>query len=329
MAKLSLESIPWIKTRRGSSPAGFGRKGILAGLKFKLLGREADKGLLFRLLMYLLLIDVAFIYLKPVFYMVTTMIKGAPDLLDPAVIWVPTGVYGGHLSEAIEMLDYAKSFGVSLNVSTLSAVLQVFSCAVAGYAFARLDFPFKRFWFAALLFTFIMPPQVTILPSILLFKELGWINTFWPLIVPAVFGHGLKGALFVLIFRQFFSTLPKEMEEAARIDGAGALRIFFRVMLPISRSAIIVVFLFSFVWAWNDAYFPSMYMFGASDVPLSVGLSKLNAQLAMEAQEGGLRAFLEPVKMGAAFLIILPLLVLYAFTQRWFVEGVERTGLVE
>ncbi|OXS52825.1 ABC transporter permease [Cohnella sp. CIP 111063] len=298
-------------------------------LRNKLVGLEADKGLLFRAFLYLLLVDVAFIYLKPVFYMMTTMVKGAPDLLDPAVIWVPTALYGGHLAEAIKMLDYAKSFGVSLTVSTASAVIQVVSCSIAGYAFARLDFPLKRFWFGALLFTFIMPAQVTILPSILLFKELGWINTFWPLLVPTLFGHGLKGALFVLIFRQFFSTLPKEMEEAARIDGAGAFRIFFRVMLPISRSAIVVVFLFSFVWSWNDAYFPSMYMFGASDVPLSVGLSKLNAQLVTEAQEGGLRAFLEPVKMGASFLIIMPLLVLYAFTQRWFVEGVERTGLVE
>ncbi|URN94597.1 MAG: carbohydrate ABC transporter permease [Candidatus Pristimantibacillus lignocellulolyticus] len=298
-------------------------------VKQLLLGKEVDKGLLFRILMYLLLIDVAFIYLKPIIYMITTMIKSKQDLLDPAVIWVPMKLYAGHLIDALGMLDYWKGFTISVTVASLSALFQIISCAVAGYAFARLEFPFKKFWFAALLFTFIMPPQVTILPSILMFKEFGWINTYWPLIIPTLFGHGLKGALFVLIFRQFFSTLPKEMEEAARMDGAGALRIFFKVMLPISRSAIIVVFLFSFVWTWNDSYFPSMYMFGASDVPLSTSLSKLNAKLAMEAQEGGLRAFLEPIKMAASFFIILPLLVLYAFTQRWFVEGIERTGLVE
>lgn len=294
-----------------------------------LLGKEIDKGLIFRFLMYILLIDVAFIYLKPVIYMMTTMVKSKSDLLDPAVIWVPVQLYAGHLVEALQMLNYWKGFSISVVVSTLSACFQVFSCAIAGYAFARLEFPFKRFWFVALLFTFIMPPQVTILPSILMFKEMGWINTYWPLIIPTLFGHGLKGALFVLIFRQFFSTLPKEMEEAARMDGAGALRIFFRVMLPISRSAIIVVFLFSFVWSWNDSYFPSMYMFGATDVPLSTSLSKLTAKLAMEAQEGGLRAFLEPIKMAASFFIILPLLVIYAFTQKWFVEGIERTGIVE
>lgn len=303
--------------------------GKLARLRMRLLGREADRGLLFRLFMYVLLIDVAFIYLKPVFYMVTTMVKNAGDLLDPAVIWVPSAIYGGHIAEAFRMLNYAGSFALSSGLSLLVAVLQVLSCAVAGYAFARLDFPLKKLWFAALLFTFIMPPQVTILPSILMFKDLGWINTLLPMVVPALFGHGLKGALFVIIFRQFFGTLPKEMEEAARIDGAGAFRIFFRVMLPISRSAIIVVFLFSFVWTWNDAYFPSMYMFGAADAPLSVGMAKLNASLSMESDQGGLRVFVEPLKMAASFLIILPLLVLYAFTQRWFVEGVERTGLVE
>jgi len=294
-----------------------------------LIGKELDKGLLFRIFMYVLLIDVAFIYLKPVLYMITTMVKSKSDLLDPSVIWIPVQLYSGHMQEALQMLNYWKGFSISVIVASLSACFQILSCAVAGYAFARLNFPLKRFWFGALLLTFIMPPQVTILPSILMFKEMGWINTYWPLIVPTLFGHGLKGALFVLIFRQFFSTLPKEMEEAARMDGAGVLRIFFRVMLPISRSAIIVVFLFSFVWSWNDAYYPSMYMFGAQDVPLSISLSKLSAKLALEAQEGSLRAFLEPIKMAASFFIILPLLILYAFTQRWFVEGIERTGLVE
>lgn len=298
-------------------------------MKRVVLGKEADKGLLFRIFLYLLLIDTAFIYLKPVLYMMTTMVKAAGDLLDPAVIWLPTTLYTGHLIEAWDILDYVNSFTVSLTISSLTASLQVLMCAAAGYAFARLDMVFKKLWFAALLFTFIMPPQVTILPSILLFKELGWINTFLPMVVPAAFGHGLKGALFVIIFRQFFASLPKELEEAARMDGAGVFRLFFRVMLPVSKPAILVVFLFSFVWTWNDAYYPSMYMFGASEVPLSVGLSKLNAVLSAESETGGMRFFVEPLKMAASFLILLPLLILYAFTQRWFVEGVERTGLVE
>jgi multiple sugar transport system permease protein len=301
----------------------------LGSLKRLFIGKEADKGLIFRLVMYLILIDVAFIYLKPFIYMITTMIKNSSDLMDPSVIWVPRSFFMGHLEEAYRLLKYSTAFSISLTVSLSTAVLQVITCAIAGYAFARLDFPFKKFWFVCLIFTFVMPPQVTILPSILLFKNLGWINTYYPLIIPAFFGHGLKGALFVIIFRQFFGTLPKELEEAAKIDGASVYRIFFRVMLPISTSAIIVVFLFSFVWNWNDFYYPSMYMFGSKEVPLSISLSRLAASLNAEAESSGPSIFAEPIKMAASFLIIMPVLVVYTFTQRWFVEGVERTGLVE
>lgn len=294
-----------------------------------LLGKEADQGLLFRLFLYLILIDTAFIYIKPILYMVGTMVKDANNMLDPSVIWVPRSMYTGHLEEAYRLLKYSSGFWYSLTISLSVAVLQIVSCAVAGYAFARLEFPFKKLWFGALVFTFILPPQLTILPSILMFKQLGWANTYLPMIVPALFGHGLKGALFVIIFRQFFSTLPKELEEAARMDGANAFRFFFKVMLPISRSAIIVVFLFSFVWNWNDFYLPSMYMSSAKEVPLSISLSKLAASLNAEAAQGGISIFAEPIKMAASFLIIMPVLVVYAIAQRWFVEGIERTGLVE
>ncbi|WP_248930927.1 carbohydrate ABC transporter permease [Paenibacillus hamazuiensis] len=293
------------------------------------LGKEANKGFIFRLFMYLILIDTAFIYVKPILYMMTTMVKDMTNLLDPSVIWVPRSLYFGHLSEALRLLKYGTAFSISITVSLSVALLQIVSCAIAGYAFARLEFPFKRTLFVCLIFTFLMPPQVTILPMIIMFKNFGWINTYYPLIIPAIFGHGLKGALFVIIFRQFFSTLPKELEEAAKIDGASVFRVFFRVMLPISSSAIIVVFLFSFVWNWNDFYYPSMFMFSSKEVPLSISLSRLAASLSAEAEQSGPSIFAEPIKMAASFLIIMPPLIIYSFTQRWFVEGVERTGLVE
>ncbi|UUZ90545.1 carbohydrate ABC transporter permease [Paenibacillus sp. P25] len=221
--------IDMIRNRRLSASGMNSRKPLLT-TRNVLLGKEADRGLIFRLFMYLILIDTAFIYIKPIIYMITTMVKDANNLLDPAVIWVPRSLFWGHLQEAFRSLKYPTAFTISMTVSLSVAVLQVISCSIAGYAFARLDFPLKRFWFVCLIFTFVMPPQVTILPSILLFKNFGWINTYLPMIIPAVFGHGLKGALFVIIFRQFFSTLPKELEEAAKIDGASVFRVFFRVM---------------------------------------------------------------------------------------------------
>jgi multiple sugar transport system permease protein len=301
----------------------------LTKARYLILGKEADKGLLFRAFIYLVLIDVAYIYLNPILFMIVTMVKDSADLLDPSVTWVPRTIYLGVLQDAWEKLRYPKQFSISLLLSLGVAVLQTISCAVAGYAFARLEFPFKKFWMFCLLLTFIVPIQVTILPNLIAASQLGLMRTYWPIVLPALFGHGLKGALFVIIYRQFFSTQPKELEEAAKIDGANVFKIFYKVMLPLAKPAILVVFLFSFVWTWNDYYLPSMYLNGVKDVPLSLGISQISAMLSQQAAEFGPSIFDEPLKMATAFLIILPPMILYAFTQRWFVEGVERTGLVE
>lgn len=294
-------------------------------LRLLLIGREADKGLLFRAFIYIVLIETAYLYLNPILYMISNMVKGLDDLLDPTVNWIPKAIYWGHLKEAWELLNYPTSFGVSFGLSIGASLFQLVACAMAGYAFARVNFPFKRFWFVCLVFTFVIPPQVTVLPLIIMYREVGWIDTYFPMLIPALFGHGLKGALYVIIYRQFFSILPKELEEAAKIDGASLYRVFFKVMLPIATPAIVVVFLFSFVWNWNDSYFPMMFLFKMQDVPLSIALVKATGDVATE--EGKL--FAQSIDMAKSFLAVMPPLVLYLFTQRWFVEGVERTGLVE
>jgi len=297
--------------------------------KFVLLGKEADRGLLFKIFIYLLLFDTAFIYLNPLFYMISSMVKSGPDILDPSVIWVPKSIFLGSLQEAWTTLNYPNAFMISLYLSTLAAVFQTVFCAVAGYAFARLHFPFKKFWMACLLLTFVVPPQVLILPMIVAANQMNLLNTFWPIILPTLFGHGLKGALFVIIYRQFFYTQPKELEEAAYMDGANVFKIFFRIMLPLARPAIIVVFLFSFVWSWNDFYYPSMYLLQTDAQPLSLSLSQLADYLKKKTELEGPSIFDNSIKMATSFLMIVPLILLYSFTQRWFVEGVERTGLVE
>lgn len=297
--------------------------------KHVVLGKEADKGLIFRLFIYLVLIDVAYIYLNPILFMITTMVKNSQDLLDPAVSWVPRAIYTGVLQDAWVKLKYPTAFSISAVLSLTIAVLQTVTCAVAGYAFARLEFPFKKTLMFCLILTFIVPTQVVILPNLIAASQLGLMKSYIPIVLPALFGHGLKGALFVIIYRQFFSTQPKELEEAAKIDGANVFKIFYKVMLPLAKPAILVVFLFSFVWTWNDYYLPSMYLTGVKEVPLSMGISQISAVLTQQAAEFGPSIFDEPLKMATSFLIIMPPLVLYMFTQRWFVEGVERTGLVE
>ncbi|MGN7360384.1 carbohydrate ABC transporter permease [Paenibacillus sp. SAF-054] len=304
-------------------------------MRMLLLGKESDKGLLFKIFIYLILIDTAYIFLRPILFMITKMITSPRDATNPVVTWVPTELYWGHLESAWKALNYMKSLAVSVGISTVSALLTVMFCSIAGYAFARLQIPFKRTLFTLLLFALILPAQVTILPLMSFYTMNGMYNTVWPLLLPAFFGHGLKGALFVIIFRQFFSTLPKELEEAARIDGASVFRIYGKVILPLAQPAILVVFLFSFVWTWNDAYLPGMFMPRPDfpDVPqLSMGIEALNSYIASLQQNpdpSGEVFFPDLVKMAAFFLIIMPPLVLYIIAQRWFIEGVERTGLVE
>lgn len=301
----------------------------LEKVRYRIVGREADKGILFKLFIYLILVDAAYIYLKPVFHMISMMVQNGSDLLDPSVNWIPRVIYMGNLQEAWRMLEYPTAFTFSFLLAASVALLQTISCAIAGYAFARLKVPFKPVLFFCLLISFIVPLQLTILPNLVFARVLGVLNTVYPIIVPALFGLGLKGALFVIIYRQFFQTQPKELEEAAKIDGANVFKVFFRVMMPLAKPAILVVFLFSFVWTWNDYYLPSMYLSDTETRPLSLGISRIASVLRADAEVSGPSIYTEPISMATTFLMIVPPMVLYAFAQRWFIEGVERTGLVE
>lgn len=284
---------------------------------------------LFQLLVYIILVSVAFTFLLPIIYMTTTGMMTVEDSYDPGVHWIPRTLQWENFELAWQGLHYPDALRNSAYVSILAAIGQVISAGVTGYAFARIRFPGREFLFICLLFTFIVPPQTIIVPLFMLFKELEWIDTYNPFIVPAFFAQGLRGSLFVLIFRQFFAKLPYELEDAARIDGCGEFRTFSSIMLPLARPAILVSFLFSLVWHWNDFYEPMMYLMTTERFTMPLRLSilwnSLNELTGGQANE----IYNQPLVMAACFLVILPPLILYMFTQRYFVEGVERTGLVD
>jgi multiple sugar transport system permease protein len=213
-----------------------------------------------------------------------------------------------------------------------AAILQTFACAVVGYGFARFRFPGRDRLFSLVLFAMIVPPHAVIIPLFILFKTLPaptetgtWLNSYWPFLGPAAIGMGLRGALFVFIFRQFFKGMPWELEDAGRIDGAGPFRVFFNIMLPPAQPAIVVVFLFSFVWHWNDSLQPTIYL---SDVDKYFIMQRLSAVEAALADMRFRAMWGTGVIMTSALLVVLPLLILYVFTQRFFVESIERTGLI-
>lgn len=302
----------------------------LRTLKYTILGREVNEGLLFKTFLYIVFIATSYIFLNPIIKMMVTMVMSAKDLMNPTITWIPSGIHLGQLKKAWVLLDYPQAVSISLLIALCTSVFHVISCGFAGYALARLEFPFKKVIFGLLLLAFIIPPQVIILPTIIAYTNLGLNNSIITLIVPSVLGFGVKGALFVIIFRQFFSTQPKELEEASKIDGASAIKFYFKVMLPLAKPAILVVFLFSFVWTWNDTYFPQMFLSNSGLLPLAsetLQLDRLITSLIDTQQISSHEA--GAIKMAASFLVILPPLVIFLVFQRHFVESIERAGLVE
>ncbi len=305
---------------------------IRIGYKIKkfLLGKQGNDGIIFKLVVYGLLISIGFVYVYPILFMISQSFKSLDDLLDPTVQWLPKTLHMDNFFKAWVVLDFMKSFGASLLNSVLPALAQTISCALVGYGFAKFAFPGKNIMFALILMTFIIPVQVVMIPLFLMFQKYGMLGSPLPFIIPALFAGGIKSALFILIYTQFFKTIPKSLEESAQLDGAGALKTFFRIILPISVPAIVVVFLFSLVWHWNETYTTSLYL-GDSMRTLPVMLQQFDLSFSQDfssSQVGGQRVNInESIKLAGTMLIILPLLLLYLFAQKWFVEVIDKTGI--
>lgn len=301
-------------------------------VKRMMLGQNLNDGLLAKAVMIVLLSVIAFLYVKPILYMVSTSLKSLADLIDPLVQLIPRELYWQNYIDAWNGLHYVEAFIDTFFLASVGSLLQVFSCALTGYALARLNFPGKNIFFLLIIITFMVPPQITVIPLYMTYNELGWLNTPLVVLVPAILGQGIRGALFIIIFRQFFLAQPKALEEAAKIDGASIFRLFFRIMLPLAGAAVLVVFLFSFVWYWNMNSDAAMFL-SKDFTPLSMRLNSLSAELlgneVVNPGAYGKDPISEGPKMAAAFLIIMPPLIVYLIAQRWFTEGIERTGLVE
>lgn len=284
---------------------------------------------------YLVILSLTFVFLYPLLYMVSKSMMQVTDVADATVQWLPKKISFGNYFLAWDSLKFWAGFANSTIISFGSAVLQILNCSLIGYGFARYRFPGYAVCFVLLLFTFLVPPQTIVVPLYLFFSDLGWINTHLPFVVPSMFGHGLKGALFVLIFIQFYRGMPKVLEEAARIDGAGAFRTYWKIMFPIAKPAMLIVFLFSVVWHWNDSFEPNTYLTTPDFYNLSQRLAMFygsNNQAAetmsqMTSGSIGMAPTGLNQVMAACILTILPILILYLFVQRHFVESVERSGI--
>lgn len=290
------------------------------------------KKLVVRIFYYLVLCSLSFVFLYPFIKMIVTSLMSDSDLLDVTVNWLPNELRWSNYKIAMDQLAYWRYIQNSLIITIGATVGHVISCSFIGYGFARYKFKFKGVCFAIVILSMLVPVQTLIFPLYIQYSKMNWLDTFLPLIVPAFFGYGLNGAFFIFLFRQFFMGLPKEMEEAARIDGCGAFRTFFKIMLPMSKSSILVATVLSFVWHWNDYFEPNIYVKEVikrvlpSRLPGLYALVGAEDAMDMVMEEDGF-TFNEAMLMAGTFMVILPVLVVYSFLQKKFMEGVERSGL--
>ena len=298
-------------------------------------------------LKYIVLILLAYQLLYPVLYMISASIKDPLDSYDPSVIWIPKNFSATGFIDAFKSMKYLDALKGSLEISLGCAVLDVMSCALAGYGFARFKFPFKNLLFACVILTLMVPMQTIILPyymNMRYFDPLGLVSainaafdkTFTINLVgkniafylPSLFGSGIRSGLYIYIFRQFFEGMDKALEESAQIDGCGPLRTFLSIMLPNARNSIVTVFLFSFVWHFNE-YYLTKQLLGTNRRTLIVALSSLRIDLA--ALIGGQTAF-DPIRIqtriqAGCLLAIVPMFLLYIFAQRKLADSIEHIGI--
>jgi multiple sugar transport system permease protein len=298
-------------------------------IKRFLFGSRSSYGAVFTVVLYILLITLGFVYLYPLLFMFVTSLKSPTDLLNPMVQWVPTEVYTGNYVKALRVLSYPNTLVNSIMVSVIPSLIQAAVCSVIGYGLARYRFKGKGLIFALIMATFIIPAQNTAIPQMLTFKQLGLLGNVFAIILPALFGQGYRSAIFILIFYQTFMSLPKVLEEAARLDGASDIKVFLSVGLPAAVPAFVVSIIFSTVWYWNESYLTLMFLEGGVQT-LPMQLAKFTQAYENLYPSGMVNIFdrlNEAVKLAGTFLNILPLLVMYFILQKWFVESVEMTGI--
>lgn len=279
---------------------------------------------------YFLLIDVSLVFVLPFIYMFTRGMMSPADIADSFVRWIPKrGIVWMNYGLAYFELNYVRQLLLTISVAGIATAGHVFSCSFIGYGFARMKFPGKNFFFAILIFTLIVPPQVLIVTNYLLYARLSLTGGYVPILFPAFIGWGLRGGLFIFVFRQIFLNMPFELEDAARIDGCSSYGIYWRIIMPIATSAILVVSILSFVWHWNDNFDPFMYIDDARDYLLPMRLPELRAPANIFALEYDNEDYY-PVNivMAGTTITILPILIVYLIVQKRFTEGIERAGLV-
>lgn len=269
---------------------------------------------------YTTLIILGITWIFPLYWMATSSLKDDPQIYTVPPTLIPNPAYWNNFADAWTRLDFNRAaFNSIFLYSVPVTIFTLVSSMLIAYGFAKIQWRGREPLFWVCIATMMLPWQVTMVPLFIIFKELGWINTYWPFVVPSLFGN----AYFIFLLRQFFRTIPEELSDAARIDGAGEFGILWRIIVPLSKPAMAVVMLFTFLGAWNNYLGPLIYINTESMQPLALAIYRMRT-LALSM---GTTSMAYPHLMAVSTLVALPIILIFIFAQRTFIEGISTTGL--
>jgi len=299
--------------------------------------------MLWKIFRFVILLGLAYILLYPIIYMISMAIRPVEQVVDPLIVWIPRSLTMDNIKGAFEMMQFGEAFVNTFGIFVIAALIEVITCAIVGYGFARFDFPFKKFWFIGVLLTILVPTQCIMIPLVTQFRYFDFfglgnigllfggkwyvsiLSTPFALYVPSLLASGIRSGLFIFIYRQFFLGLPPELEDAAYIDGCGPFKTFLRVMLPLSGGAIIIVLLLSIVAHWNDSLYSTFFFEHLNT--LSGQLSSLGNSVYQATKDAADGMDVAYKQAGAMLFMLFPLTIFIIF-QRWFTESIQTAGLV-
>ncbi|NLJ85322.1 MAG: carbohydrate ABC transporter permease [Firmicutes bacterium] len=271
------------------------------------------QGLARKGVIYGLLVILGILFALPFVWLVSTSLKVDSQLFVMPPIWIPDPIKWSNYREALNYIPFWLYLKNTLTIAIPSTFGMLLSSSLVAYGFSRVQWPGRDVVFILVLATMMLPYQVTMIPLFIVFRNLGWIGTFKPLIIPSFFG----GPFYIFLLRQFYLTLPMELSDAAKIDGCSEFGIYYRIILPLSKPALSTVALFSIMAYWNDFLAPLIYLEDDAKYTLALGLQQFQRQFGMEWA----------MLMATSVVITLPIIVLFFLTQKTFVQGIALTGL--
>ncbi len=276
--------------------------------------RQSTSRLVWRGTVYVLLVLGSAVMLLPYLWMLSTSLKTPADTFQFPPTWIPDPVILSNYGQSLKAMQFPILLKNTLEVTLRSLVGTLISATLVAYGFARLRFPGRDVMFLVLLATMMLPSQVTMIPVYLIFKGLGWIDTLRPLWVGSFFGGG---AFYIFLLRQFFMTLPRDLDEAAVMDGCGVLSILWQILVPLSKPALATIAIFTFMGAWNDFMGPLIYVNSVRHMTLALGLSIFQGTYYTQWN----------YLMAASLVVMFPCLLLFFVAQKYFIQGIALTGM--